>query len=167
MEQMKLSIQLRIILVALIFLVTTILAAQRMGKTNMDSATSEVEKLHQQDVAATTASNLDQLVGLWADDCVLIGQGDKPLVGKTAIRSSLREYFANNPNMKVLKYEPEVKSLQIAEDVAYEWGYFAATQQQSTASKPITIRARFLRVLKRQPDGSWKFARVMWNTEGQ
>jgi len=28
-----------------------------------------------------------------------------------------------------------------------------------------SFRGKSLRVLKREPDGSWKFARVMWNLE--
>lgn len=133
----------------------------------MNSALSEIEKLHQQDIAATVASNVDQLVVLWGEDPVLIGQGEKPVTGKDAIRTSLIQYFAENPTIKVLKYEPEFRDIKIAGDVAYEWGYFSVTQQQSATSKPVSFRARFLRVMKLQADGSWKFVRVMWNTEGQ
>ena len=69
--------------------------------------------------------------------------------------------------MKVLKYEPEIKDVQVVGTVAYEWGYINVTQQDSPTSKPTTFRARFLRTMKVQADGSWKFTRVMWNTEGQ
>lgn len=34
---------------------------------------------------------------------------------------------------------------------------------QDSATQPVqTPHGNLLRVLKRQPDGSWKFARVMW-----
>jgi ketosteroid isomerase-like protein len=79
----------------------------------------------------------------------------------------LTQNFAKNPTMKVLKYEPEVNNLQIAGDVAYEWGCFNVTQQESADSKPVSFRARFLRVARLQSDRSWKFERVMWNTEGR
>jgi ketosteroid isomerase-like protein len=46
--------------------------------------------------------------------------------------------------------------------VAYEWGYFDAAQKSSEQQAPITLRAKLLRVMRRQPDGSWKFTRVMW-----
>ncbi len=142
-------------------------AAQQMGKMNADSALAEIERLHQQDIVATVSSNVSGLSALWSDDGVLISQGDKPLVGKAAIQASLIANFAKNPTMKVLKYEPEVKSLELVGDVAYEWGYFNVTQQASDTSKPVSFRGRFLRVLKRQANGSWKFVRVMWNTDGQ
>ena len=98
---------------------------------------------------------------------MLIGQGDEPLVGKAAIEASLKQNSAANPTMKVLKYVPEVTDLQVVGGAAYEWGFFEATHQLSADSKPRTFRARFLRVMRLQPDGSWKFVRVMWNTEGK
>jgi ketosteroid isomerase-like protein len=142
-------------------------AAQQVERMNTNSARAEIERLHQQDIAATVSSNVSGLVALWSDDGVLISQGDKPLVGKTAIQASLTENFAKNPTMKVLKYEPEVENLELVGDVAYEWGYFSVSQQGSASSKPVSFRGRFLRVLKLQENGSWKFVRVMWNTEGQ
>lgn len=163
---MKLRFPVRGLFFALIPMVATIVIAQPVGKS-VDSAMSGIEKLRQQDIAATISSNVDQLVALWANDGVLIGQGAKPLVGKTAIRSALTENFAKNPAWKVLKYAPEINSLQIDGNIAYEWGSFTAIHQESLASQPIRFHARFLRVMKLQSDGSWKFVRVMWNTEGQ
>ena len=148
-------------------LVASTVAAQQMEKPKPDPALAEIEKLHQQDIAATVSSNISGLVALWSDDGVLLSQGDKPLVGKAAIQASLTENFAKNPTMKILKYEPEVKNLELVGDVAYEWGYFNVTQQSSATSKPVSFQGRFLRVLKLQANGSWKFVRIMWNTEGQ
>jgi hypothetical protein len=42
---------------------------------------------------------------------------------------------------------PEVKSLELVGDIAYEWGMFHATQQASPTDKPISVQGRFLRVL--------------------
>ena len=123
--------------------------------------------MHQQDIDGTVSMDLGKLTDLWADDGVLLVQGEKPLVGKSAILASLKQNFAANPTMKVLKYVPEIIDLQVVGDAAYEWGFFDATHQLSADSKPASFRARFLRVMRRQPDGSWKFVRIMWNTGGK
>jgi ketosteroid isomerase-like protein len=156
----------RAVFLGVLFLSST-MAAQDMPEKKADSALAGIVKLHQQDIAATMSSSLSGLVSLWSDDGVLISQGEKPLVGKAAIQAYLIETFRKNPNMKVLKYEPEVKNLELVGDVAYEWGFFKVTQQGSDTSKPVNFQARFLRVLKLQSNGSWKFVRIMWNTEGQ
>jgi len=133
----------------------------------MSSIPTAIQKLHQQDIDATVSMDVGNLTDLWADDGVLLGQGDKPLVGRSAIQASLKQNFAANPTMKVLKYLPEVTDLQVVGDAAYECGFFEATHQLSEDSKPASFRARFLRVMRLQSDGSWKFVRIMWNTEGK
>lgn len=68
---------------------------------NVKSTPFAIEKLHQQDIAATRSLDVRQLLALWTDDGVLIGQGDKALVGKAAIEASFTRNFAANPEMKV------------------------------------------------------------------
>lgn len=155
------SLTLSILLAAIIGLTA------QTRKTSMHEIPPAIERAHQQDIAATLSSSVSQLTELWTDDGVLIGAGAKPIVGKAAIQDFLAKSFAKNADMKVIKYEPEFSDLQISGDVAYEWGYFNAVQQASPSSQPTTFRARFLRVLRRQPDGSWKFSRVMWTPDSQ
>jgi ketosteroid isomerase-like protein len=53
----------------------------------------------------------------------------------------------------------DIRDIQVAGNVAYEWGYFEAAQKSSDQQAPESLRAKLLRVMKRQPDGSWKFTR--------
>jgi ketosteroid isomerase-like protein len=46
---------------------------------------------------------------------------------------------------------------------AVEWGYFDASYRETPTSEIKRLQGRMLRVLRRQPNGEWKFARVMWN----
>ena len=151
----------------LVFLGLPLLMGTVAAQTRMNSIPAGIQKLHLQDIDATVSMDIGKLTDLWADDGVLLGQGDKPLAGKAAIQASLKKNFAANPTMKILKYVPEISDFQLAGDIAYEWGFFEATHKMSADSKPMRFRARFLRVMKLQSDGSWKFVRVMWNTEGK
>ena len=58
---------------------------------------------------------------------------------------------------RTLCYKSEIKDIQIAGDWAFEWGYFS----YQDSSDPKLMRGKVLRVMKRQPGGSWKFARVI------
>ena len=160
---------LRLALLGLALLAGPAVAAHqaKKGQTHMNSIPAGIQKLHQQDIDATVSMDLGKLTNLWAEDGVLLGQGDEPLVGKAAIEASLKQNFAKNPTMKVLKYVPEITDLQVVGDAAYEWGFFDATHQLSADSKPASFRTRFLRIMRRQPDGSWTFVRAMWNTGGK
>jgi len=118
-----------------------------------------IDALHQRDVAATLASDPDQLAALWTDNGVLLGDGEPAVVGATALRAA----YATG-GTRVVAYTPHIETLTVTGDVAFEWGHFDATFQSSDAAQ-TRLHARFLRVMRRQPDGSWRFARIMWQTD--
>ena len=118
--------------------------------------------MHKDDITATIARDVDALTALLDDDAVLLQPGTPPIVGKVAFHDFMKQALAKLPSAKVLKYVPDIRDIQVAGSVAYEWGYFDATQKSSEQQAAESVRAKLLRVMKRQPDGSWKFARVMW-----
>jgi len=134
------------------------------GKTPTSADTRAIEKLHQKDVEATLSGDPMALADLFTDDAVLLEPGSPAVVGKSAILKKNEEEKAAHPNSKVLSYRPEIKSLEVVNSWAFEWTHFDASIQESAGSD-MSFRGKGLRVLKREPDGSWKFARVMWNLE--
>jgi uncharacterized protein (TIGR02246 family) len=132
-------------------------ASQHMDRARTDKA--EIAKLHQADIAATLHANPDELAALWADDGVLLGQ-DEPAISGT---KALRAYYAKD-DTKVLHYTPYIEDLRVGRRTATEWGYFDATFQQP-GKPPETFRGRFLRIMKKQKDGHWRFARIMWQKD--
>ena len=127
-----------------------ILLAHENGSTQ--KARTAIEQLHQHDVEATLSGKADDLAKLWDSDAVRIGQGGTVEIGKAVIYATDKREEASS-----LCYKPEIKDLQIAGDWAFEWGYFSYKQSANTKAG----RGKVLRVIKRQPDGSWKFTRVM------
>jgi uncharacterized protein (TIGR02246 family) len=130
-----------------------------------NASAAGIEKLHQADVAATLARDVEALTALWDADAVLLQPGQPAVVGKSAFRELIKQSFAESPSGKVLKYVPEIRDVQIAGDVAYEWGYFDSTFRPSDQEQPVSFRAKFVRVLKQQADGSWRFTRIIWTPE--
>jgi hypothetical protein len=60
-----------------------------------------------------------------------------------------------------LKYLTDIKDIQFADGWAIEVGYTEAMYKMSIKDKPVNFpRTPGMRVLKRQGDGSWKFALV-------
>ena len=129
---------------------------------NSDAIPAGIEKLHKDDITATIARDVDALTALWDGDGVLLQPGTPPIVGKPAFHDFMKQALANSPSVKVVKYVPEIHDIQVAGNVAYEWGYFDVAQKSLQQEAPESRRAKLLRVMRRQPDGSWKFTRVMW-----
>ena len=118
-------------------------------------------------MAATLAHDPQALADLFTDDAVLLEPDAAPLMGKPAILAANKKDAADHPGTKVIGYKPEIKDIQIVGGLAYEWDYFDASFREP-GKEVQSFRGKALRVLKRQPDGSWRFARVMWNlAEGQ
>src|ERR1700739_333943 len=74
-----------------------------------------IERLHQQDIAATLADDADQLAKLWDEDAVRLQSGSPPEVGKATIYANDKRWQANLHCGHTLSYKPDLKDLQIVD----------------------------------------------------
>ncbi len=150
--------------VAVVVGALTALAGQvvqgQAASAGSDADLAAIEKLHQQDIAATLSRDPVALTDLWTEEAVRLGQGRPAEVGKQAIRES-NERWSARPGVKVLSYVPEIKDLTIWDGWAVEWGYFTGSYVESPGGEPKQIRGARLMVLKKLSDGSWKCVRGM------
>jgi uncharacterized protein (TIGR02246 family) len=119
-----------------------------------------IERLHKADVAATLTQDPTSMTSLWSDDGVNLGAAGTPVVGIKAMGEMYQQFRAANPDFKVLNYVSDIKEIQIAGDWALEVGNVQATYKLSAKDAPVNVNDKGMRLLKRQSDGSWKFALV-------
>lgn len=72
-------------------------------------------------------------------------------------------FRAAHPDNRIVRYVPHVEQLTLLGDYAVERGYFDGAYIAARGANVQSIRGNVLRVLRREPDGSWKFTHVMWN----
>jgi uncharacterized protein (TIGR02246 family) len=137
--------------------------SQKTGADSRERELDGIEKLHQQDIAATLSDDPSALAELWTDDAVRLEPGRQADIGKPAIRAADERAKADHPKAKVVSYAPEIKDVRIEGRSAFEWGYFTGSYKETPDGEVKMFRGKLLRVLQKQDDGSWKFARVMWN----
>jgi len=125
---------------------------------------AEIEKLHRNDVTATLSGDPAALAQLWTDDAVRLQQGEEAILGRAAIQAADERERKAHPNARIVSYVPDIRDVTIEGTWAFEWGYFAGSYSDGTNKEATAFRAKLLRVLKKEKDGSWRFARVMWNT---
>ena len=135
-------------------------AAWTESSQGRDADRAAIEKLHQQDIAATLSQDSVALTGLWTEDAIRFSPGQPAEVGRQAIRES-NERWSIRPGLKVLTFVPEIKDLTIMDGWAVEWGYITGSYVESPGGDPKEIRSSRLMVLKKLPDGSWKYFRGM------
>ena len=117
-----------------------------------------IDKLHQEDIRVTLLQDPNGLVDIFTEDAVRFIPGSPPDLGKQAIQAKNEKGRAEYPGFKVLSYVPEYKNIQIEGGLACEWGEHNAQYKLSPEAPPVSVTFRGFDVLKRQSDGSWKFA---------
>ncbi|GAB3780440.1 YybH family protein [Dyella agri] len=130
------------------------------GRSASAGAMQGIAELHQGDVAATLSQDPDALVALWTKDGVLLGEGDRPVVGQAALRAAYAQ-----GGWKVLKYAPHIQDVAVEGDSAVEWGRFEVDFQTAGQPRTVELHGRFLRAMRRQSDGRWRFTRIMWQKD--
>jgi ketosteroid isomerase-like protein len=110
---------------------------------------------------AINAGDINALSALTDDDHIAITPGRPPLVGKAAnIAANGRAYQQFNIAENWIPVETVIE-----DNLAYQRGTFtvAATPKSGGTAHPVA--GTFLRIYRRQPDGSWIMTRDMFNTE--
>ena len=124
-----------------------------------------IEKLRQQDIAATVARDPVALSDFWTDDAIRLGVGAPPEIGKQTIRASNERQTANR-SFKVLSYVPETRDFTFLDGgYAVEWRTYTASYVDSPGGEAKHARGTVLAVFKKLPDGSWKVFRAMGSME--
>ncbi|HET8967184.1 MAG TPA: nuclear transport factor 2 family protein [Candidatus Acidoferrum sp.] len=119
-----------------------------------------IEKLHQADIEATLTQDPASLTKLWSEGGANFGFPGPPVVGIRDMGSAYAKFRAEHPDFQVVKYAPVINEIQIVDEWAIEAGDFGGIFKMSAKDEPVTVRSKGMRVLKRQQDGSWKFAIV-------
>lgn len=139
-------------------------AATATNRNSAASALASIALLHQADISATLSRNPRALASLWTTDAVRMQPGGPPEIGSRAIYIEDSTQHERSPRTQVVRYDPVIRDVQIVGDWAIEWGHFEGAYKQFPGDSLHAIRGNLLRVLRRQPGGSWRFARVMWNS---
>jgi ketosteroid isomerase-like protein len=129
-----------------------------------DADLRAIEALNQQDVTAALANDIDTIVTQWTDDFVVLSAG--PIIRGRAAHAAIAEQ--SRPHLHTiepLEYVVEFEEIQICGDYAFEWGTYRSRMRPRAGGDDISSRGKLMRILQRQPDGSWKMHRTMMTAD--
>jgi uncharacterized protein (TIGR02246 family) len=109
---------------------------------------------------AATAGNGDAIAALYASDATLLPPGESMVKGEAA-----KKYWTDFAKAYAGPTELNTQSVEGSGDLAYAVGtYRMALTPKKAGAKPLpTEEGKYLEVLKRQDDGSWKILHDMWS----
>lgn len=147
----------------------TLVAAAGCGHVHvvMDSPPSEAGQRAAVE-AATTAFHqalrtnaLETFVSFVADDVFFMPPGEPPIRGKISVRNWMTGFLSQYRTTALTLADREVIvgggwAIELG---SYEWGLLPIA-----GGDPIVDRGNYMQVWKEQPDGSWRFAREIYNS---
>jgi uncharacterized protein (TIGR02246 family) len=122
-----------------------------------------INALHDDDIKGSMSLNADTLESLWTDDVVTIAPGEPPVVGREANRAKLDKAIEQMREVEILAYDEQFQEVRVEGDLAYEYGTISGRTRPFKGGAETSYKYNVLRLLTRQPDGSWKIARSMYN----
>lgn len=87
----------------------------------------------------------------FAEDGVLLGNGEAPVVGRVAIEKS-SNWLSNDYQ---LTWTPTDAVLGPSGDIGYTWSHYEG-HSKDVNGNPVVTTGRFITIWRKQHDGSWK-----------
>jgi uncharacterized protein (TIGR02246 family) len=110
--------------------------------------------------AAATAGNVDAYMALYADDAVSMPPNEPARTGKEEIRAGFVAFLEEN----TVQLTSQVDEVRVSGDLAFLRVAYDETVTPKAGGEPTQPHGKWLVILQRQPDGSWKWWREMWSS---
>jgi len=151
--------------IPLAFLVCSSFGYQRAEKVDEQSSVDvqadaeAIKKLSDEYGAMVTAGDTEGFLNLFANDAVLMPPNHKMLVGKEEIRLLVQG---------ILKDAKEIELTEITTPseikVVGNWAFDLGITTFKARGKPLEDTNKYIRIWQKMADGSWKLARVIFNS---
>jgi ketosteroid isomerase-like protein len=107
------------------------------------------------------ASDVATITSQWTDDFAMIPAAGPIVRGRAANVEMVERGNEQISALEPLKYEVEFEEIEVVGDYAFEWGTYRGASRPRAGGETISYSGKLMRILQRQPDGSWKMHRTM------
>jgi uncharacterized protein (TIGR02246 family) len=131
--------------------VPSLSAADQAGIRSADSAF----------MAAANAGDADQVAEVYAEDGSVLAPNLPPQKGRDAVRA----FWGGFLDAYTVRFEIASDTIEGRGDLAYNQGHYRFTAVPKAKGAPgIADEGKFLEILKKQRDGSWKYVVDMYSS---
>lgn len=124
-----------------------------------DDQTASVRSVIARIIRADNAGDLEAVVGLYAEDAILLPPGDAPIRGLSAIR----EHYARIFDANELEVAFDSEETVVAGDWAFDRGTTTGWVRPRSGGAPVSIDDKYVMILRRDPERGWLISRLIWN----
>ena len=142
--------------------VASVVALSSCRARNEDPTATKaaVENIWKEYSASLNSGDLDRWLALWAEDGVQMPPGEPAVVGKERIRTR------NGAFLDRFTFDMSItnEEVQTAGNWAYARGVYKARLTPKAGGGRVPIDGKYMTILARQADGSWKIHRDIFNS---
>ncbi len=147
-------------------LVVSVVAFSAFGCAPATDDTSEADRqmineMRERETAAFSSGDLDVIMAIVTDDAVVMPPNEPRLQGHDA----MREWLEGMYEQVSVQVQYTSSNLTLAGDWAFEEVAFTLTTTPVAGGEPVQETGKGFHVYARQPDGSWRIALDIWNTD--
>jgi uncharacterized protein (TIGR02246 family) len=115
---------------------------------------AQVYELWNEYAAAVNDRDLERWLALWIDDAIQMPPSAPCRVGKAEIRRGMQSLF----DLDIIRVVVQPEEVRILGDQAYTHGAYELEMALKRGDETRRYSAKFLDILEKQVDGSWKIA---------
>ena len=139
------------------------LAEKNASRTSVEVDSDAIAATFSEYASAWKASDTGRIANLYSDDAVILPGDHVAESGHRSITKYNQEFFDTyNPT----SFHLSMRDRKILGDWAFEDGSYGYTATPQKGGKPISDEGKYLVVLQRTADGSWKWFRDIDNSDG-
>lgn len=148
------------IMMGIVLLVVGLIGGTAIGCTANSDAdqaadVAKAEEVWDEYAAAVNDEDIERWMALWIEDGIRLPPDKPRAVGLEQIRASAEPVFAN---FDLEKFTINPEETRILGDRAYSHGLYGFSMTPKAGGDTVELRGKFLTILEKQADGSWKIA---------
>jgi uncharacterized protein (TIGR02246 family) len=101
--------------------------------------------------SATTAGDVNTVLGLIAEDAIFLVSGQPPMRGRSSFERVLRALLTQHR----IESMNEIQEIEVSGNLAYCWSMLTVRVAPIAGGNPLVRKGSALSILRKQPDGSW------------
>ncbi len=121
-----------------------------------------INSLRDDFIALDNASDAAGLASLYTNEAVLMPPNEAAVTGNQAIESWSQTSFDQFTTSELTLAPDEV---EVVGDWAFERGTYMIALTPKADCEPMEDRGKYIVILRKQVDGSWKMAHDIWNSD--
>ena len=129
--------------------------------TSLDNDLRAIEALNERHTAAVLLNDWEAIISEWSDDFSVLPPAGPIVRGRRANASFVRNGIEQMRAFEPIDYVEHFEEIEVAGNYAFEWGTYRGATRPRAGGDRLSYSGKLLRILRREPDGSWKMYRTM------